>query len=136
MNLPLDIQEIENFGITEFDGPIDGIRPEDYPETYELFLNCICYTSSQRWFYFNTEDTKLLCVSCFNTECSEVQNRFQRTEGWHTITTFPREIFCQNCETILLLETLANECTECIEEWLENSEKILIGEEVNVITRW
>ena len=34
MNLPLDVQEIENFGITTFDGPIDGIRPEDYPETY------------------------------------------------------------------------------------------------------
>lgn len=122
----------------EYYGPIDGVRPSDHRDAYPMLGGLICCTTIWGPLYYNPWNLTKLCYSCYAQRITSAEQRQYSRMGWHTIgyirLTNP---FCCICGEILLKARQAEECTECIEEYMESGINIINARGViDVITRW
>lgn len=137
----LFIEEGQDDDDREFYGPIDGVLPRDYPETYERLLQLFCLTALSHRPVFIGGDQRL-CGTCYRAATSAEQNQYH-IGGWHTISIYStaiRSSRCVKCLAQLCRLQQADRCTECIEQYFEMTpqqwRRIQGRHTVDVITRW
>lgn len=135
MKLPIELPEEEE---NEFYGPIDGVRPVDHV-FYRGIYEMICVTGTA---FVNLREHSIDNVLCEKCHAEIYENRinespYQRIYKHLIMTEDVRvSVLCKSCQQEVYSDKAAEDCRECIEEYLDSKNKILCGIPVEVITRW
>lgn len=141
MGVPHNLYRTEEQQGEEFYGPIDGVKPEDYRESYPLLSFMKCLTPLRGQIYSHQTQGIKICGDCYENECAEgLRARFV-AHSWHVMQKFQHvKPDCEICGHLIFIARPAERCTECIEEYLEASPlakiQMTAGKEIDVITRW
>lgn len=106
----------------EFYGPIDGVKPVDYPDTYQILMRSICMRQEEEIIYVGME----FPYPKFCEQHYEGQEGVVRRTRWHAISSPLHDlnwIFksdCLVCKRSLFWLRPAHQCRICIEEFLVN----------------
>lgn len=117
----------------EYCGPIDGVRPIDYPDTYGILLRSICVKPIVRCWAEVVYPWRRQCMRCYR------RGRFRsylRNVGAHAFRSYLSEgesfqtvVECFFCDKELMWVRPAHNCRGCIEQFVMAKE--YIDEEVN-----
>lgn len=108
----------------EYYGPIDGVRPLDWPETY-LVLNiskCMKNVGQRIIFVKNRYPWKRLCENCYLQRGQP--ESFNMKTVWHSLCsplhglTLDTKLKCARCNNVVIKFKQARTCRECIEQFL------------------
>lgn len=98
--------------------PIDGVRPQDHPETYAKLTELRCVKQARGSIYQNTENFRKICQECYDKIPAREQ---YMTLPPHNIVhkdSVDNQTSCTKCDIITALVKPAKECIDCIEEFL------------------
>ncbi|KAJ8677517.1 hypothetical protein QAD02_013304 [Eretmocerus hayati] len=121
----------------EFYGPIDGVLPQDYPDSYPIIMRSYCITNrdtSVLPIYLNPCNLHIYCKFCFT---DDLTNHYVPCDNFHIISY--RELtygHCKDCNELLLTWKPAVNCQYCIEEVLVRSFDLRISNVAVVLKRW
>lgn len=127
----------------EFYGPIDGVLPQDHMETYKDILNSYCLRAishQDKIFIEETRPRRRLCEDCYIA--LGLPQQFKFNDAQHSIYMCNRYIrqyalHCIHCKKqLMILRLMAFQCKDCIEEYLNNQETLLLQGEIFVYKRW
>jgi hypothetical protein len=122
----------------EYQGPINGVRPLDYPETYGYLMELRCVMIAEDRLHQSFTDSHKICQARYATASEEQKNEYgivtphslvhKNSANCQTACTF-----CNKCITI----KLAHECSGCIEKYLHTNKAYLDeGWGTPVFNRW
>jgi hypothetical protein len=123
----------------EFSGPWGGVRPNDYPDTYGQLLRFYCIKYIRPAYHGNN---RTICRKCYHNINEHEQEQYTESTNHYISTNLVclRATYCEVCERILVVVSLARNCSECIEEYIRISiadRNLLInGGLLRVINRW
>ena len=122
-------------------GPIDGIRPEDYPRRYSTLLQCRCISLIQGVGTFLAIDQvgHIFCQQCVQRygERPLAQGILNPRYGFHNLTTkIEQSLNCAICTKSILHSKSAIQCQECIEQFLISEYLLILSNTVEVITQY
>jgi len=101
--------------------PWDGVKPNHYPERYDILMRCRCIKGAGVAVQ-PIHPRKRLCIMCYLIR--EEPNGYQFRDIWHSITT---ELFalrpedkmcCCECGKTIMTMRPAHECQKCIETFI------------------
>ena len=99
---------------------VDGVLPEQFPDTYVYTLASTCYTTvvaeGDIWVTHNGD---LLCHGCALARGADEDQDWARVTRWHTLTLLMRSRECSSCLCLLLGEREASQCLGCIHACLD-----------------
>lgn len=106
----------------EYYGPIDGVQPADYPETYSLLNESYCFKKTPIIIYAETSyPWQKMCAECYEDRRLRY---FDVSTNWHSICSklynfdLNDKLYCIFCGEMIIIFQNANECKMCIEQFL------------------
>ena len=123
----------------EYHGPLDGVRPKDYPETYKCLLELRCVMTIGERLYQRTVDKYKICDACFLAIPAENQVEFSIVVP-HSLVhkdSVHDQTKCSFCYKPVVKVRPASDCRGCIEEYLHTDHEYLNdGWGAPVYARW
>jgi len=124
----------------KYQGPIDGVRPEDHPETYQLLRSFRCIIAVNGRIYQSArENYRKICEECHHLMPVERKREYTKVASHNLVheNTARTQSRCTICNRRIIIITPAHECTGCIEEYLHADKNHLRhGWGVRVVKRW
>lgn len=123
----------------EYQGPIDGVKPIDYPEAYEYLMELRCVLALDERLYQNGNSHCKVCITCYNNTPDEYKNEYVIVAPHNLVhkNSADHQTHCTHCNTWIVQVRPAHECKACIEEYLNASKDYLDeGWGLQVIQRW
>ena len=115
---------------------IDGVYPQNYPEAYQLLLNCSCIVLQQevKIIYVHKITAMKICELCYSNTQIHLRPNYQCKIFWHSIIENELIITkCQRCEVEILKRLQPTyKCFNCIEQYLDHAPRINLGCEIKV----
>lgn len=102
-------------------GPIDGVLPQNYPETYAPLLSLFCVRQNRYRIYIS--DTMCICTECYTREIMEPE-RYVMENHLHAVCADEEAQLtstCDQCDEDIAWIGAAAECARCTEEYLNLS---------------
>ncbi|CAL1678868.1 unnamed protein product [Lasius platythorax] len=86
----------------EFHGPIDGVRPIDYPETYGYLMELRCVMALENQLYQNIIDLRKIYNSCYAITSNEPKCVYQIVSPHNLVhkNSADNQIDCTFCNNI------------------------------------
>lgn len=123
-------------------GPMDGVRPHDFPETYEQLLKHFCVKPFSLPIYC-LDNKRRVCQDCYENGLDNEVRVLYQEGGYHSMCRnagVANATKCHVCQRRIAYITPAGSCTECIEEFFEVTGEDLRnmsrGKTIDVLTRW
>jgi len=123
----------------EYQGPIDGVRPNDYPKAYEYLMELRCVMALEEYIYQDINDNYKICIECYNNTSDEYKNAYAPVAPHNLVhkNSADNQINCTYCHKKIVQVKPAHECRGCIEEYLHTPQDYLNeGWGSQVIQRW
>ena len=120
------------------DRPIDGVRPEDYPDAYQYLINLRCVTLAGGDVIQNTTDYYKMCLTCYESGSINREQEYHRIPPHNLIhkNSADNQTRCTICGKEIIIVRRASECRGCIEEYLYADPTLLDqGWGIPVVTR-
>ena len=117
-------------------GPMDGLCPQDYPNTYGHLINSFCFDleASTLFIYYSQETTKRFCQFCFEKLPIGEQNKYEFCTSWHSICKIQCvNMNCYSCrEKLITPRCRAADFKGCTDQFLRKKMQLHFGNEVIV----
>ena len=121
-------------------GPIDGVLPENHPETYSPLLSLYCVRQNRYLLYVS--DTMCICAECYIQIIGEPEG-YVIEEHLHALCAEEEAKListCDKCDEDIAWIGAATECAGCTEEYLnltiEEYNDLIRGNYKIVENRW
>jgi len=117
---PFDVRSVAERD--KYYGPIDGVCPVDYPDTYYILTRSHCVRAVETIYVASGFPWKRLCRDC-HLQRGQPANFMQKT-SWHSISIpiWRLPLFiktrCSEYDKVIAEISDAEDCRECIEQFL------------------
>ncbi|KMQ82564.1 hypothetical protein RF55_22549 [Lasius niger] len=107
----------------EYQGPIDGVRPLDYPETYGYLTELRCVMIAENRLYQSYFDSHKICQACYATASEEQKSEYGIVAPHCLVhkNSANCQTGCTFCNKCIITIKPAHECSGCIEKYLHTS---------------
>ncbi|KAL6258405.1 hypothetical protein P5V15_010363 [Pogonomyrmex californicus] len=119
---------------------VDGVIPEEYPETYQPLLlgTCVKAINSASVIYKDDAPFRRICEDCFHAEVQDFNRVRVAITNWHTLCKVVPENYelkrkCFICHKLLMEYNITSDCRECIKEFIINNEKYYWLDEIDIL---
>lgn len=133
----------ENKDYQEYYGPIDGVLPIDYIETYALLIASICIkqiNNEEKVYISRDTPKKRLCEECYeNLGKPEEYKLLETKHTMHLVAHLQRGLVyrcCQCTKEVMQRSGQARHCCDCIEEFTRDPTLIGLEPEIEVPRRY
>lgn len=123
----------------DYFGPIDGVRPIDYPVTYGALRDLRCVKVTRGDIYQKSITNRKVCRDCYLAIPADEQVEYNTVAvhclvHWTSVYSQPN---CNACARTIVIVEYAHHCGDCIEEYLDADLQLLRdGWGVPVVRRW
>ena len=115
---------------------VDGVRPQDFPLTYNYLLLCSCLAMhpSVLFIHYNRTTQKRVCSFCYLIIPEPEKLNYECKLDWHSIAHVPHiYLKCYGCrEELIYPRCKASDCLERTEQFLKSKTSIRQGNEIEI----